>query len=390
MDLEYVCLGSWINSTFFKYRFLSFCPPKGLLTMNGMNIEMRYDKLDFIRGLCLIDMVIVHLIIFIPEKYFESFVEMTNFAAEGFFLVSGMMIGLIYFPRFLKARKKVSGILIKRGFQLLGVHIGTIIFFGLLYHILRIVRIDSLGMLLGVGVRIISFEKVYHLTNILYLFFLFFLLAPFIMRAYEKLGWKPVFFGSLMVFILGMFFPHNLFISYPSFPILTWQFVFVSGFILGRSYESWKDKLIPKKWLIPIVLIFIPFFLLRFQQFLGFEYYPIFFDEFFKKFPIRPGLAIYVTILLLFIFQLTTKYWDMIPRWKKNFVSTIGKYSLIGFLTHMILDFIIHKTHEHFGFFPGFFIKMGFIVGEIVFIYLVILIWIRYTQKKHQTSSRHS
>jgi len=336
------------------------------------------------RGLCLLDMILVHLIIFIPEVFFESFVEMTNFAAEGFFILSGIMIGLIYYPRFLKDKKKVSGVMVKRAFQLLGVHLGSIFFFGILYHFLSLIRIDSIETFIGIGVRVLSFEKVYHLTNILYLFFLFFLLVPIIMSLFERNGWKTVFFGSLFIFIFSMIFPHHLFISYPSFPILTWQFVFISGFLLGRSYESWKDKFIPKKYFIPIVLVFIPLFALRFQQFLGFEYYPIFFDEFFKKFPMRPGLAIYVSILLLLVFQLTSKFWDVIPKWKKEFISTIGKYSLVGFLTHMILDFFIHKIHEHYGF-SGFFIKLGIIIGEIGLIYLTILLWIRLARKKHRT-----
>ena len=65
---------------------------------------------------------------------------------------------------------------------------------------------------------------------------------------------------------------------------MTWQFVFVSGFLLGRSYEGWKDRLMPRRWVVAILLLFIPLFALRFQQFLGFEYYPIFFEEFFRHF----------------------------------------------------------------------------------------------------------
>src|ERR1700677_2260457 len=63
----------------------------------------RDQRLDFWRGLCLIDMVLVHLVwnakVQCGPFLNDFFGSYTRFAAGGFIFVSGLSIGVIFWPR---------------------------------------------------------------------------------------------------------------------------------------------------------------------------------------------------------------------------------------------------------------------------------------------------
>src|SRR5580692_1885086 len=64
--------------------------------------RVRDHRLDFWRGLCLVDMVLVHLVY--ENVYFGAglsrFIgEYSRFAAGGFVFVAGLSVGAIYLPR---------------------------------------------------------------------------------------------------------------------------------------------------------------------------------------------------------------------------------------------------------------------------------------------------
>ncbi len=332
--------------------------------------------LDFLRGLCLIDMMIVHLIIVIPQKYFESFVEMTNFAAEGFFLLSGVMAGLVYYQRYVKDAKGVSGRLIRKAYMMLGIHILTIIVFMVIYHVMGLLVIKDMSSLFAVLIRVASFEKVYHLTNILYIFFLLFLMTPGMLWISRKAGDNRLMIISSLIFMIGLFFPHHLFISYPAFPIIQWQFVYVLGFVLGKNHESVKKFRVSLRTNIVLLIGLAALFALRFQTFLRFTYHPLIYEEFFKKFPIHIGLAMYVGLLIYFGYLLVRKTWPSIKnRWCAKAVSRLGEYTLAAFLAHMYIDFFIHKAYEA-GLIEGY-ARILVLQGEIILVYMIVITYDR-------------
>src|SRR4051794_19172589 len=62
----------------------------------------RDHRLDFWRGLCLMDMVIVHMVQ--QGTQFgalgqEVLADYTRFAAGGYILLSGMTVGFVFYPR---------------------------------------------------------------------------------------------------------------------------------------------------------------------------------------------------------------------------------------------------------------------------------------------------
>src|ERR1700685_3099088 len=87
----------------------------------------RDQRLDFWRGLCLIDMVLVHL--YYQNVQFGDFLgkllgEYTRFAAGGFIFVSGLSICVIFLPRALdeKRRGKTYKALWRRSLYILAVN----------------------------------------------------------------------------------------------------------------------------------------------------------------------------------------------------------------------------------------------------------------------------
>src|SRR5580698_5824013 len=72
----------------------------------------RDARLDFWRGLCLIDMVLVHLV-YAPHVQFAPALgqwlgEYTRFAAGGFVMVAGLSVGAIFLPRSRQPHKRWS------------------------------------------------------------------------------------------------------------------------------------------------------------------------------------------------------------------------------------------------------------------------------------------
>ena len=66
--------------------------------------SLRDSRLDFWRGLCLIDMVIVHMVqqgMQFGAFGLEFFTDYTRFAAGGYILISGMTVGFVFYPRVL-------------------------------------------------------------------------------------------------------------------------------------------------------------------------------------------------------------------------------------------------------------------------------------------------
>src|SRR5688572_17618177 len=69
----------------------------------------RDHRLDFWRGLCLIDMILVHMVqqgmLFGPVGH-EFFMDYTRFAAGGYVLVSGLTVGFVFYRRILDPERR--------------------------------------------------------------------------------------------------------------------------------------------------------------------------------------------------------------------------------------------------------------------------------------------
>jgi hypothetical protein len=99
---------------------------------------LRDDRLDVWRGLCLVDVVLVHLAfsgLGFPGPLDEAIKQYTRFAAGGFVFLAGLTIGVVFWPNVLRsaaARRGVYKRLWRRAALLLTVEIVASLAFRLL------------------------------------------------------------------------------------------------------------------------------------------------------------------------------------------------------------------------------------------------------------------
>ena len=76
--------------------------------------ENRDQKIDFFRGIIILDMVLVHFSYFLPSLFLKKIILYHDIAVEGFIFISGYMVGYYYFSKFQSNAKDTTKILLSR------------------------------------------------------------------------------------------------------------------------------------------------------------------------------------------------------------------------------------------------------------------------------------
>jgi len=205
----------------------------GVRASAGEGRAVRDTRLDFWRGLCLIDMVLVHLVyqgIQFGEGLQGLLGEYTRFAAGGYIFVAGLGIGLLYLPKVHDPlrRWKTYTSLWKRSIYVLLVHYAAEISFLLLYPL------SGSGGFTSVASEILAIFTFRKGCDLLPFYVMVLAVAPLLLELLRRrLGWV-VLAGSAALFVLAQRDPYVL-----TFPIQTtflpglWQLPFVLGMLAG-------------------------------------------------------------------------------------------------------------------------------------------------------------
>ena len=197
----------------------------------------RDGRLDVLRGLCLFDMVLVHLIeqgVRSPGLLNEVVMHWLRFAAGGFVMTSGVCVGAIHFQRALDPdrRAKTYAALLQRAAFVLGVH-----YFA---SVLTLILIPIHGRPVyevGTMLRdILTFHAGYDLL----LFYVFMLLvSPVLIELLRRVGVLPVLAASVSVFFWHYDNPYlHLWSIEKDFPLVRWQLIFVVGLAMGSKLKA--------------------------------------------------------------------------------------------------------------------------------------------------------
>lgn len=215
---------------------------------------MRYNSLDFYRGLCLALMTIGHFgnLSILKNLGFVS-------AAEGFVFISGIVSGIAFSK--MKKNKSMSVLqqqTRKRSIQIYIYHLATLL-------TLCLVVLSSIPFMLTfysntaplftddlVSAFVLNatfLYKTYHL-DILPMYVIFILLIPLSLKVIDKFGTRTLlllsgFFWAInhfgftqhIFFMLSQYIPVKL----GEFQTLSWQFLFIIGFYIGN--KQYKNKL---------------------------------------------------------------------------------------------------------------------------------------------------
>jgi len=197
-------------------------------------------RLDFWRGLCLVDMVLVHLIyegVKMGQILTPVFGEYIRFAAGGFIFLAGLGVSYVFLPRAMDDAKRrgTYRALWRRSLYLLCVHYAASLSFIFIYP-LR----DYAGTYpspLEFVKQVLLFREG---VDLLLFYVIMVALSPALLEVIRRgYGWV-VAAASLTLFGFGQYNPYVL--SLPiqqNFMVVLWQLIFVMGMLAGAGLPKW-------------------------------------------------------------------------------------------------------------------------------------------------------
>ncbi|MBI2941639.1 MAG: OpgC domain-containing protein [Chloroflexi bacterium] len=206
-------------------------------------------RLDLLRGLFVLIMVIDHVG---NESFLTPFTGFNQFlvsAAEGFIFISGLVVGIVYRKRIARLgwHAAAEGLL-RRAALLAVVAIGLTLAFVGLYTFTDVPLWSSRANGLGVEsaskavVGALTFRYSYNGTDILFIYAILLAAAPLMLYLLSHGRWTWVAAGSVAVWGVyqvdpGLPFPWHI-VNNDNFPMATWQLLFALGSLVGYHRDS--------------------------------------------------------------------------------------------------------------------------------------------------------
>jgi hypothetical protein len=311
----------------------------------------RDSRLDFWRGLCLVDMLLVHLIhqgMSIGKQADLWVGEYTRFAAGGFVFIAGLSVGRIFLPRARDAEKRwpTYTALWRRSLVILAVHYVAEIGFLLMWPLFGGVGFRHVGVAIW---DVLTFRAGY---DLLPLYVVMIALAPGMLELLRRKLWWVLAAGSVGLFVAAHGTPlwnplwnqFKLPIQHDFFPIL-WQVIFVTG-LLGAEVLPAYDRLTRGRkvalaaalWAAHAVL-FVAYYGPNFGLHL---WLPLTFH----KVPLTAGEALRYLTLIAAIIVTTDVLWRRIDGGAAaRFCERLGRNSLAVYVFHVwVVQAAVHAS----------------------------------------------
>ncbi len=312
------------------------------------NASQRDLRLDLLRGLCLLKMAFNHL----PPTRAHGWQNWLGWvsAAEGFFFISGAVVGIVYGRKMLTAGwAHVRRSLVNRALYLYLANLALLLLFlGLEFG--GILRDNRFSMLWSQGSfdasRLLSFNQPYYL-HVLTRYVAFLLFAPLALSWLRAGRTRRLLTTSVAIYLLGWALGPNPRIpwlessGYQVFPILIWQLLFFVGMAcgyhrqaLGRGWRRLGDRRLA--WLtIGGTLLFV---LLKRGAELGhMTLPPSVVSTWFGRTDLGPGRLLNLALFFAASFWLVDRLWKPVHRMTGRVLIPCGQASLYFFLVHIVV-----------------------------------------------------
>lgn len=363
---------------------------KTVLSMNPManflkkwhynpSVDSRDLRIDFMRGFVMLILVTVHinLLSFYNYVSWERFGVVTG--AEGFVILSGLILGILYRVRLKDIPfKDTMNKQFNRSFLLYRTSI-VVILLVFLMNLLPYVDASSVMTFTTYGGKVynlypdISMLREYHEIimaklfllrygphqfQILGLYMILLFVSPFILWLLSKqrfglvlaLSWI-IYFGSTGYNLR----PTGAQFEY-AFPVLTWQVLFVHGLVIGYYRHELWNFFHSRKGAITfgfITLLFLAFLFFTYNNpigqlsdsmklhFIDPETFKSIYHDFFQKNNLGIGRLVNDFVVLVMFYAILSYMWKPIYRVFGWFFVPIGQVSLYVFVIHIFLSIII-------------------------------------------------
>lgn len=350
----------------------------------------RILTLDLLRGYFLLVILLNHL------HYYPSGLEWITgesilyaSTAEGFFLISGIVLGIVRGRKLLdKPFKFAARLLVKRSVQLYITSIILVFSFTLIGWLfmdnigLKFGIYEPVGDIWGLIWRTLTFQYIYGWADYLRLYAIFIFFSPLALWLLRKGFWYIVLLVSVFIWSLYPLSP---------FPIgeysqpFSWQFIFFSGFILGfhwKTLQNWwqqrssgfKRTLVSLVAGISIITLIANVFIVFGHEYPGIGPAMAHLDELLS--PLFNKDELPLPRLVLFGLWFSSLYW-LFVRFEKQITQFAG-WILLPFGTnslyvYTIQAFVVFTFNLIFGLGSDWwFINLAISVGAVGLVYLAV------------------
>jgi len=300
----------------------------------------RDSRIDFWRGLCLIDMILVHL--GYNKVQFGSVLEpficdYLRFAAGGFVFMAGMAVGFIYLP---KARAPERRMQTYCRLWLRSIQLAAWQFFLCLGWIVMQTWEGNRNPEPGLWRLFLDVLSMRDGGDLLPFYMMLIAVAPLLLEmCRRKWGVWLLPVMSIGVFALGRIHPYWLAMDpQGTFPPLLWQLVFVAGLLAGINltrYDALKAR-VKVLVLAAALLMFGLLFWCEFWSAVGLPPCPV--SLVFSKTPLTTGEMLRYLSLVTVVLVGTDLIWRRISRSGfAAFSGTLGKCTLQVYVAQVFL-----------------------------------------------------
>ncbi|MBC7942939.1 OpgC domain-containing protein [Candidatus Saccharibacteria bacterium] len=335
--------------------------------------RQRILALDLLRGLFLV-VIIVNHIAWSPSlfEFVTGKSALFASAAEGFFAISGILVGYIYGPKILEKTKHTVKRLWKRAGLLYALSIGLTLLFAASAYLLpegsvRLPLWDrSLGSFLF---NTFTLRHSFGWTDFLARYSLFMLLAPAVLWLIAK--HKTALVGIASVLIWFFLRQNDLFL-----PFSAWQIIFVFGIMIGYhlpAIEQWfgsKSKAVRQQTYVSLSCLSLATFVFSMGlyiilPYLAANYTPLFSADFlasaattrqtlapyFSKEHLDLGRLLIGTLWFTNLYLVFRHHEQTLHKFTFGILEALGKRSLIVYVTHgfviFAMDILFQPSEIH-------------------------------------------
>ncbi len=303
--------------------------------------------IDFLRGLAIFDMMLVHYAGYFPETV-SKFITYHDVAMEGFLLLSGVIAGMHYLPLFTASCSSTVRTIYIRTLKLCLIQYIMIVTVSLPEFILRSGSCTGIGSFL---VDSFTFSNQIGLIHILPTFIPLFILTPLFLYLLSHNLDYILLLGSAIFFLIAQRNPYLF--NYGDktiFPVVLWQIYFVAGCCLGKTALRNRSSMPRHKRALFIVslITLAAVFLFRHSTSIC-PMIATFMNRYsisIQRFPLNIYGFIWGSLLWLFLYAAAARFWSVIRSTRiVDLTALFGRNSLMTFVLHVYFAKAISFTH---------------------------------------------
>ena len=300
----------------------------------------RDSRMDFWRGLCLLDMLLVHLVyadVQFGHALGNFFGEYARFAAGGFVFLAGMGVGRFFLPKVQNpvTRRAAYVRLWRRATILLCAH-----YIATFLHILFdqwLGYADATATPFAVVRDVILMRQG---DDLLPFYVILTTITPLLLALLRRRdGFLWVAGISMVIFRIGILHPNWLLLSAnPRFPILLWQMIFIAGLLSGAGFKRYD--VLSKKVKAAIMLVAWTAFAVLFFSDYGpdFGWPKLNLGVIFNNRPLSLGEALRYLSSTIGLLTSIDLLWPWVGHnFVAAFLATLGRRSLFVYVSHLFV-----------------------------------------------------